>query len=122
VLEEVYKQDVSGGSGYIWFFPQNILLGSPPRAVVGSPLYCAYRGAGVVNIGNGYSQRDPNPQYNKLIEGMQRLEKSPESMNSMESILPNPLKDKNSNATKDLLYEDSFLNRSTVEDASQFLY
>lgn len=122
VLEEAYKQDVSGSSGYIWFFPQNILLGAPPRVVLGSPLYCAYRGAGIVNIGNGYNQREPNPQYNKLIDGMQKLKESPESMTIMESILPNPLKDKNSNATKELLYEDSFLNISTVESISQFLY
>jgi hypothetical protein len=122
VLEEAYKQDVSGSSGYIWFFPHNVILGAPPRVVVGSPLYCAYRGAGVVGIGNGYSQSGANPQYNKLIDGMLKLKESPESINIMESILPNPLKDKNSNATNELLHEDSFLNRSTVEAVSQFLY
>eukprot|EP00531_Pseudo-nitzschia_arenysensis_P000814 CAMPEP_0116123586 /NCGR_PEP_ID=MMETSP0329-20121206/4826_1 /TAXON_ID=697910 /ORGANISM="Pseudo-nitzschia arenysensis, Strain B593" /LENGTH=929 /DNA_ID=CAMNT_0003617509 /DNA_START=189 /DNA_END=2978 /DNA_ORIENTATION=- len=123
VMEEAYQQGVAGDGTYVWFFPESVLEYSlylqqlrTPEKYHESNLFYAYRGAGIIKSGRLESK------YYELVDGIMAQSESLGHAEYMQSVLPNPFLDTNSNATGDMMSEDTFLNKKNLDSRIQFLY
>lgn len=121
VMEEAHEQGVAGEGHHVWLFPESLLEYSlyiqqlrNPYNFVNSTLLHAYKGSGFIKSGGMESK------YTRLVNGIQEQAASPGYMEYMESVLPNSIGD--TNATRDLLNTESFLNERSLDSRIQFLY
>lgn len=129
VMLEAFQQRIAGTGKHNWIFSDGLSGNLEGRSFVKeSPLYLAYRGAGMVKASAGV--QGVTPVYDTFVEKLSAIKESPEDIEYLEAVLPKPqasaedesfILNYNHTAANSTTLDDNFLN-PMVYDPSAFVY